>query len=230
MRTQKGSILLIILLLLAGAGLIFVGYKYVYKSNNPKTITPSAYPVETPGSGGTITPAPYPLETIDPTANWKTYTNEKYQFEIKYPKNYQVLTDKNNLYGWPNAVALIYDGGQSYDIPVEVWDSEKAYQDKYKTQISDLTIFKSENKFITLLDSTKEADNAKIISTFKFLNQKNACQTNGGIWDEQYQECGGITKEVCGKIGGEWVECGSPCRHEPNAKYCIQSCALYCQL
>lgn len=230
MQNQKGSVFAIILLLLAGAGLTYVGYKYVYKPNNQKTITPAPYPIETPTSDHTITPAPYPLETIDPTVNWKTYTNVKYAFEIKYPKNYQVLTDKNNLYGWPNAVALIYKGGQSYDIPIEVWNSEKAYQDKYKTQISDLTVFKSGEKYITLLDSTKEPDNAKIISTFKFLSQKNSCSENGGIWDKQYKECGGITKEVCAKIKGVWIECGSPCRHDPDAQVCIQSCAIYCQL
>lgn len=73
MNRQKGSIIVVILLLLAGAGITYAGYKYVYKPNNEKAITPSAYPIETPSSGSTITPAPYPLETIDPTVNWKTY-------------------------------------------------------------------------------------------------------------------------------------------------------------
>ncbi|MBI2326205.1 hypothetical protein HYU91_02340 [Candidatus Collierbacteria bacterium] len=41
------------------------------------------------------TPTPLPAEVStkegDPTANWKTYTNNKYQFSFKYPNNLKLL-------------------------------------------------------------------------------------------------------------------------------------------
>lgn len=48
-------------------------------------------PYTIPTSGLVVTPTP------DPTANWKTYTNTKYGFEIKYPTNYFISTTVNRI-------------------------------------------------------------------------------------------------------------------------------------
>ena len=45
-------------------------------------------------SGETVTDT---ATTTDPTANWKTYTNEEYGFNFKYPNTYSVLESKGNL-------------------------------------------------------------------------------------------------------------------------------------
>lgn len=37
-------------------------------------------------------PNPSPTSTIDPTANWKTYTNTKYGYTLMYPQEWQILT------------------------------------------------------------------------------------------------------------------------------------------
>jgi len=42
-------------------------------------------------STSTPTPTPTPNETAD----WQTYTNEKYWFEIKYPNNYEVVIEND---------------------------------------------------------------------------------------------------------------------------------------
>jgi hypothetical protein len=46
------------------------------------------------------TPSPTPAATEDPIANWKTYTNEKYGYEIKYPMGWVEIaseTDPSNF-------------------------------------------------------------------------------------------------------------------------------------
>lgn len=100
-------------------------------------------------------------------ADWTTYKNDSYGFEVSYPKPYRVLDDKENLYGYPHGVALIYAGGQAYDIQIEVWDTKAEYEKAYEGRLSDLTIIESGGKFITLLNNTLEPENKKIIATLK---------------------------------------------------------------
>ncbi|OQA93273.1 MAG: hypothetical protein BWY24_00564 [Microgenomates group bacterium ADurb.Bin219] len=71
---QKSSKILLIFLgvliiLAVGVAAFFLGKK----SNNQRTVTPPA-----------VSTISKPTLTSDPTANWKTYTNTKYGFEIKY--------------------------------------------------------------------------------------------------------------------------------------------------
>lgn len=43
-----------------------------------------------------VTPFPSPSATPDVTANWKTYTNTEYGYELKYPVAYEVRTQIGN--------------------------------------------------------------------------------------------------------------------------------------
>lgn len=110
-------------------------------------------------------------KTESPTPqSWKVYKNEQYGFEFSYPETYKVLTDKENLYGWPKAILLLYKGGQSYDLAVEIWNTEAEYKEKY-ADASILTVFKTKDgKFITLLNQNKTPEVSQIITTFKFTN------------------------------------------------------------
>lgn len=102
------------------------------------------------------------------------YKNEKYGFQVSVPSVYKVLTDKTNLYGWPNAVALLIEpanGKQSYDIAIEVWDTEAKYKEKYKTSVSKMAVKKINDKFVTFTDASGGTSNDaaidKIAATFK---------------------------------------------------------------
>lgn len=111
-----------------------------------------------------------PNPTIDAMTGWETYANTEYNFSIKYPSNYKLLTNKESLYGWPNAVALIYSGGQSYDLPIEIWSDKNEYKQKYSTldekYITMVSILN--NKYLTLVNLNENEIVDKIISTFKF--------------------------------------------------------------
>jgi hypothetical protein len=114
--------------------------------------------------------APCPTPTAaDPQADWKTYTNGKYGFSIKYPGEYKALTSQDELSGWPNSVVLLYNGGQAYDIVVQVWDKEEDYQLAYPQAGNELTVQLVKGKYVTILDATKEDGNAGVIATFKAL-------------------------------------------------------------
>lgn len=79
------------------------------------------------------------------------------------------MDDEKNLYGWPNAVVLVYGGSQSYDLPIEVWNTEAEYKAKYPNT-EELTVEHVGNKFITLVNVNSETEVDEIIQTFKAIN------------------------------------------------------------
>jgi len=85
------------------------------------------------------TPAPSPAvvatPTPDPTANWKTYTNTKYGYLIKYPKNWVLRPDEqvpDQIVNFKNIEELyrlssnlsIYSGGAHTEAPPSAVFSE----------------------------------------------------------------------------------------------------------
>lgn len=100
---------------------------------------------------------------------WKTYKNYGLEFEISFLEKYKLLDDNDNKYGWKNSVALIYGGGQSYDLVISSWDSEQEYKNEYKNAEDRLTVFKVNERYIVLFNQNKDAEIEKTISTFKTL-------------------------------------------------------------
>lgn len=85
---QNGFAPIIILILIALAVVGYFGYKNFWPK--PKT------------SGVTSlvsTPTAAPAATTDPTVNWKTYTNTKYNFSIQYPKEWYIQATVQNTDG-----------------------------------------------------------------------------------------------------------------------------------
>lgn len=162
-KTNSSLVLIMSIFLIitvAIAGLFYFQIQKLSKKLSEKTAptpTVTATPIQTPLAVPTMKPG------------WKIYKNDQYGFEFMYPETYQVLTDSENLYGWPKAILLLYKGGQSYDMTVEIWSSEAEYKQKYNSEINDLTVFQKDGKFITLLNTNKDSEISEIISSFKLL-------------------------------------------------------------
>ena len=84
----------------------------------------------------------------------------------------------------------------------------------------------------------------QILSSFRFLDtsdeneaRRKSCESAQGYWLEEYNECaspgGNYFKagydEECLKLGGKFQDCVSPCRHDPNPKYCPEVCVQVCK-
>lgn len=70
--------ILVVGVLLVGSAIFYAGYQYSQKQVRV------VYPIGIP----TFLPTPTPI--ADETANWKIYTNDKYNYNIKYPNNWSV--------------------------------------------------------------------------------------------------------------------------------------------
>ena len=55
------------------------------------------------------------------------------------------------------------------------------------------------------------------------------CEQEQGKWIPEAQECEGISKESCEAIGGNFNECASACRNDPDAEICTTQCVLVCE-
>lgn len=54
------------------------------------------------------------------------------------------------------------------------------------------------------------------------------CLKAGGVWDNEHIECQGLNEASCQKIGANFDNCASPCRHDPNAEVCMTMCVEVC--
>lgn len=155
---------------------ISVGFAYYYGTQKGKEKPGAESVTESPKEvTETLSQIPSPTETTTPAATptsnlpigWQIYTNKQYGFEISYPEKYKVLTDKESMYGWEKAVALIYGGGQSYDLAIEAWTTEAEYQKKYDSTYKNVVVKKVGNFYITLLNTNYDSKVDEIIETFK---------------------------------------------------------------
>lgn len=110
---------------------------------------------------------PSPQPTIAPSG--LTYKNENYGFQLTYDHPYRLQTSKDDLYGYPHGIALFYSGGQSYDIVIEVWDTQAEYENKYQYQIANLKVIQNKGKYITFLNTNSDPEAQKIIDSVTII-------------------------------------------------------------
>lgn len=91
MISKKFLIILLAVIIAIGVDIFFI---------STKQISPIQQATPTP-----LSPSPVHTSSItDKTANWKTYQNDKYNFEVKYPKDPQIIGVSTKQEGF-----LIYD-------------------------------------------------------------------------------------------------------------------------
>jgi hypothetical protein len=62
------------------------------------------------------------------------------------------------------------------------------------------------------------------------LDQKaTSCAAANGKWLAEQKECEYVSKEWCDQEGGVFQECGSACRHNPEAEMCTKQCVIFCK-
>jgi len=133
------SPLLSVIFLLLIIASVLVGF-FLGKSSSQKKVSSFPSPSPTYPTFPTLIPSPSkaPAREIDPTANWKTYTNSEYKFTFKYPQglSFQILdekvTDKPKVF-----LRLYQQENQSYpiidliltktDLTPEQWIKENDY-------------------------------------------------------------------------------------------------------
>ncbi len=174
---MKNIIIAVLVVLVAGVGY----FAFVKKS------APVAYQTPTPTVTTTVIKTTSP--TVDPTANWKTYSNQTYGYEVKYPNNWKVSETDSQVNFMPIGgqdvslslfvfnkpvsearllVPLLNVPGRNvdsqWDIIVNGVDWIQVTVDK--NQIAQLTYHN--NKTYAVQYSTLEKANSQIFATFKF--------------------------------------------------------------
>ncbi|PLW79391.1 hypothetical protein C0585_08175 [Candidatus Woesearchaeota archaeon] len=62
------------------------------------------------------------------------------------------------------------------------------------------------------------------------LSNKELCENlNGGTFIDSANECEGITKDLCEAVNGNYNECASACRNDPDAVVCTMQCVFVCE-
>jgi len=138
MQKEKGvSIIIGVMIIVVAAVLIFGGvfaYQYfaIQKENNqqqnPTACTEEAKVCPDGSSVGRTGPNCEFTECPDQTAGWKTYKNEEYGFEFKYPKNMSVVYTDTSPNGW-GTLGYVYIKIDQAEIPCMIAIKEKKGED-----------------------------------------------------------------------------------------------------
>lgn len=129
------------ILVLAGVtgGAYFFGKSQSPKPQPPSPVFVSPTPQATPVSSSIPDASPAPTGAGE-TANWKTYTNTKYGFSLKYPDNLKIIEDSSS----ESSFSIVFDSigqtgitvmGKDYDKQPYVGISRVEYEGALKNTL-----------------------------------------------------------------------------------------------
>lgn len=122
-----------------------------------------------------VSPAAEPIKSVEgETADWKTYRNEKYGFEIKYPEDWTVNNTGSHMISLDN-YNFCYRGGRDGCFRVSIFleqdENSNSYQKEFEVMEKIITKKKDNKLFvfsITVEEKAKTILN-EAMSTFKFI-------------------------------------------------------------
>jgi hypothetical protein len=60
------------------------------------------------------------------------------------------------------------------------------------------------------------------------LPVESQCKKYDGEWLSEWNECEYVSGQQCMTMNGDYYECESACRHDPNAEVCTEQCVPVC--
>lgn len=150
-------------------GMQFFGTKSVSSKacTTEAKVCPDGSSVGREGPNCDFAACPTVTSTPDPTANWQTYTNVQYGFELKYPATYSQIQDKTK---YPNSILILSSDGKLYDLVIEVWNSTKDMAKAYPTTSGNLSSMSLGGSSILTFLKSGNPEIDQVISTFKFTS------------------------------------------------------------
>jgi hypothetical protein len=102
--------------------LVVIGIEGVYIAAN-STLDPSQNQISPPP----ISPTPFPDQSANPTANWKTYTNNKFNFSFSYPGYWELRDHTSETNQTYQTIVLFSQDKSAHDygftIDISIWSN-----------------------------------------------------------------------------------------------------------
>ncbi|MDO8551408.1 MAG: hypothetical protein Q7S03_01860 [bacterium] len=164
-HTNWLKILLFILLgIIVIAGSIFTGIqigKNQTTNQQPMTTQPTSLPTKTAVNPTALPTTSNPI--INLTEDWKTYTNAKYGYSVKYPTVWNNLISKctgpdtSNCLDYKGFTGSLDQGFVDLSIYIEKWDSSTSIDELKKDTTTSYLNSVSFNKIAMFVSNSKEA-------------------------------------------------------------------------
>ncbi len=172
---QKGyllPILGVILLIIIGGGAYFLG-RNIQSNLEMQKATPVLNNAQTPSAQqappsiitNSLKIAPSPTSTPNPTVSWKTYSNQKYGYSVKYPSNLQTNESETSYNQYVELTLGRDSSGNAYLPNYTVTVAKDDFQAKDPASVNFMSADWTNSFYNMNVGDTKTADTA----TFKKL-------------------------------------------------------------